>query len=62
MLNADDPVIRAIEWRGKAQKLFFSTERKPEGCYLDNGKIILKKGGTKDTVCDASALKNQGRS
>lgn len=60
MLNADDPVIRAIEWRGKAQKLFFSTERKPEGCYLDNGKIILKKGGTKDTVCDASALKIKG--
>ena len=60
VLNADDPVIRAIEWRGKAQKLFFSTERKPEGCYLDNGKIILKKGGTKDTVCDASALKIKG--
>lgn len=60
VLNADDPVVRAIEWRGRARKLFFSVEKKTDGCYLESGKIVLKTDGVKESVCDASALLIKG--
>lgn len=60
VINADDPIVNAIEWREKTTKLYFSLKKKINGCYLKKGKIIIDVHGVKEVVCHTSKMKLRG--
>ncbi len=54
--NYDDITVREIVKDAKSKVLYFSRENKVNGCYLDNGCIVVNRGGKIVRLIDVSDL------
>ena len=58
VLNYDDPLVREMTERAPSTPFFFSRrEMLPEGACVEDGKIVIRWGGQKETVCAISDMK-----
>lgn len=56
-LNADDPIVRAMEHKTKARVLFFSRKHEVEnGAFVRDGEIIFRLDGAEQRICPAKDL------
>lgn len=59
ILNADDERTAGMETRGRT--LWFSIERSVEGSYLEGDRIVARRGGVVQPVCEVEAVRLRGR-
>lgn len=59
VLNADDPATDGIKAPGHT--LWFSIERSVQGCHLENGKVVLRRGMSVEPVCGLAEVRLRGR-
>ncbi len=57
VLNMDDPVLRKMGDKVKAQVAFFSrTQPVENGAFVENGKIVWQWNGARRSICDADEI------
>lgn len=61
VLNGDDVVIAGFKDSVKSQKIWFSTNKKVIGAYIENGKIILNIKGKRILVGNTNKLCLKGK-
>ncbi|PIU40565.1 MAG: UDP-N-acetylmuramoyl-L-alanine--D-glutamate ligase [Candidatus Omnitrophica bacterium CG07_land_8_20_14_0_80_50_8] len=60
ILNFDDPLVRAMAKKVRSKVVFFSKHRIAEGFFVEDGKVVNKKGKSEKTVLDCSRAKLKG--
>ena len=61
VLNADDPVVRAMEKKTKARVLFFSCRHVVEqGAFVEDGSIVFRFDEKTTRICDRHDLRIPG--
>jgi UDP-N-acetylmuramoylalanine--D-glutamate ligase len=59
VLNADDPVGRAVQTI--EPPIWFSIERPVEGSHLHEGRVVIRRGSDLETVCETGDIRLRGR-
>ncbi len=59
ILNADDRITADI--RAAGRPVWFSLERPVEGCYLEGGRVVLRRAASVETVCEVEEVHLRGR-
>ncbi len=60
VLNYDDPLVRKLRLRTKANALFFSRKNKKAAAFFEDGSVFIGRGGRPQMICGASELKIKG--
>lgn len=62
ILNYNDPILRTLRINTLPKKMFFSsTERLDEGCFIDNGCIVLRVEGEQSVLLPVNDMGMPGR-
>lgn len=59
VLNADDRITSGLQAVGRP--LWFSIGRAVEGCYLEEGSVVLRRGASVEMVCPVGEVRLRGR-
>ena len=59
ILNADDERAAGLETRGRT--IWFSIERPVDGSHLEGDRIVVRRGGAVQPVCEVEAVRLRGR-